>query len=98
MALAPLTPEARSQLDVPDRTHGAVVAEVKPGSPAEDAGIQQGDVILGVGQHAVASPEQVAHAIRDALKRGHSVALRVLRDGHTSYVAVDPGKSAESDG
>jgi serine protease Do len=92
LALAPLNPETRSQLDLPARTKGAVVAEVQPGSPAEAAGIQQGDVIVGVGMQAVGSPEQATHAIRDALHGGKAVALRILRDGHTAFVAVDPNK------
>ena len=98
LALAPLTPEARNQLDVPERTKGAVVADVKQGSPAEMAGIQQGDVILGVGQASVSSPDQAAHAIKDAIKGGKSVALRVLREGHTTFVAVDPSKSEQNEG
>ena len=49
----PLSPDMRSQLDVPDGTHGAVVRGVEPGSPAEQAGLQPGDVIVGVGTHAV---------------------------------------------
>ena len=93
LALAPLTPEARGQMDIPARTHGALVAEVQPGSPAELAGLQQGDVIVGVGTRPVASPEQAVRAIRDSLRGGHAVALRIWRDGHMAYVAVTPAKA-----
>lgn len=92
LALAPLTPELRSQMDVPPRTRGAVVAEVQPGSPAEAAGIQQGDLIVGVGSQTVASPEQATKAIREGVHGGKSVALRILRDGRAAFVAVDPSK------
>jgi serine protease Do len=88
LALAPLSPEMRSQLNVPDRTRGAVVANVAPGSPADKAGIQQGDVIVGVGSKAVTSPEQVAADIREALHHGDAVALRLFRDGHMAFVGV----------
>ena len=92
IALGQLTDEARNQLNLPDSTKGAVVAQVKPNSPAEMAGIKEGDVIVGVGTKAVASADQAQHAIRDALKGGKTVALRILRDGHAAFVAVDPAK------
>jgi serine protease Do len=93
LALAPISPDVRSQLDLPDQMKGAVVAQVKPGSPADQAGIQQGDVIVGVGEKSVASADQAAHAIREATRHGHALALRVFRDGHTQYVAVDMSKA-----
>jgi serine protease Do len=97
LALAPLSPDMRDQLDLPAKTKGAVVAEVKPGSLAEEAGIKQGDVIVGVGEHAVNSPEEAAKAIRASTKENHAVALRVLRDGHTAFVAIDTSKGNTTD-
>jgi serine protease Do len=97
LALAPLSPDMRDQLDVTAKTKGAVVAEVKPGSPAEEAGIKQGDVIVGVGEHAVNSPEEAAKAIRASTKENHAVALRVLRDGRTAFVAIDTAKGETAD-
>ena len=87
--LAPLTPELRGELDLPARTHGVVVAEVMPDSPAAQAGIREGDVIIGVGSEVVASPGDAAKAIRSAIRKDHAVALRILRDGQTAFVAVD---------
>jgi serine protease Do len=96
VALAPLSPEMRSQLDLPARTHGAVVADVTQDSPAAKAGIQQGDVIVGVGSRAVSDPDQAASAIHAAIHGGHAVALRILRDGQTMFLAVDLNKAATS--
>jgi serine protease Do len=89
VALAPLTPEVRGQLDLPARTTGAVVAEVQPGSPAEQAGLREGDVIVGVGGQAVGSPDEASKAIRSAAKKDHAVALRILREGRSAFVAID---------
>jgi serine protease Do len=97
LALAPLSPDVRDQLELPAKTKGAVVAEVKPGSPAEEAGIKQGDVIVGVGDRSVDSPEEAAKAIRASTKENHAVALRVLRDGHTAFVAIDTTKGNTTD-
>ncbi|WP_428487576.1 Do family serine endopeptidase [Rhodopila sp.] len=89
LALAPLSPDMRNQLDVPDGTNGAVVQRVRPGSPADAAGLQPGDVIVGVGMHAVKSPAEAATAMRGALSGSdHALALRVIRNGQPVFVGV----------
>jgi serine protease Do len=89
LALAPLSPDMRDQLDVPDGTKGAVVQGVQPGSPAEAAGLQPGDVIVGVGTHPVGSPAEAAKAMRTALNGSdHALALRVIRNGQPVFVGV----------
>ena len=89
VALAQLSPEMRDQLDLPPSVKGALIARVQPGSPAAQAGLREGDLILGVGTHAVASAEDAAGAIRKAVKSGNDIALRVMRDGKAGYVAVE---------
>ncbi len=89
LALAPLSPDMRGQLDLPDGTKGALVQGVQAGSPAETAGLQPGDVIVGVGTHAVTSPAEAAKAMRAALKStDHALALRVIRNGQPIFVGV----------
>lgn len=92
LALAPLSPDMRNQLDVPDGTKGAVVQGVQPGSPAELAGLQPGDVIVGVGSHSVASPAEAAKAMRTAMNgTDHALALRIIRNGQPAFVGVTMG-------
>jgi serine protease Do len=98
LALAPLTPDVRGQLDLPTQTKGVLVAQVESGSPAESAGLQEGDVIVGVGTHSVGSPREAMRAIHDAVGSAHSVALRILRDGHTEFVAIDMANAEKSEG
>jgi serine protease Do len=89
LALAPLSPDVRGQLDVPDGTKGALIQGVQPGSPAEQAGLQPGDVIVGVGTHAISSPAEAAKAMRSALNgTDHAIALRVIRNGEPMFVGV----------
>jgi serine protease Do len=93
LALAPLSPDVRNQLDMPDNTKGALVQGVQPGSPAEAAGLQPGDVIVGVGTHAVSSPAEAASAMRTALNGSdHALALRVIRNGQAVFVGVTLGQ------
>jgi serine protease Do len=94
LALAPLSPDLRNQLEVPDGTNGVVVRNVEPGSPAEQAGLQAGDVIVGVGSKKVASPSEAATAIRGASK-DRAVALRIIRNGEPIFVGVNLDQSSE---
>jgi len=89
LALEPISPDVRDQLNLPASTRGAVVAQVQPGSPADQAGIQQGDVVVGVGNRAVSNPREAVEAIHGATRQGQEVALRIMRDGHTQFVALD---------
>ncbi len=88
LSLAPLTPDLRSQFDLPAHARGAIVSGVQPGSSADQAGLHQGDVIVGVGTHPVTSPDEAVNAIHEAEHGNRSLALRVMRNGHTSFVAV----------
>jgi serine protease Do len=103
LALQALTPDVRQQLNIPSRVQGAVIAQVQPGSPADQAGIQPGDVLIGVGTRAVTSPQEAVRAIHAATgKDGNpgetSLALRILRNGQTAFVALDLDRSGNDDG
>jgi serine protease Do len=90
LALAPLSPGVRGQLDLPSGTKGAVISGVQPGSPAQMAGLQPGDVIVGVGTKSVDSPSEAVNAIRSAMNgKNHAVALRVIRDGQPIFVGIN---------
>ncbi len=90
LALAPLNPDMRQQLQLPEHVRGAVVAGVQPGSAAEQAGLHEGDLVIGVGTKAVTSPSEAVAAIRTATKDGKGVDLRIMRDGQAQFVAVSP--------
>jgi serine protease Do len=97
LALGALTPDVANQLDLPDGTRGAVVTQVQPGSPADQAGIQAGDVIVGVGTQPVTDPAQAVSAIQRAEGHGdQAVALRIIHDGQSAFVAVNPQSGSDA--
>ena len=61
-------------------TSGAFVQRVSPGSGAEGAGLQQGDVIIGLDGSRVRSAEDVGQAVR-AREPGDQVEIVYVRDG-----------------
>jgi S1-C subfamily serine protease len=58
---------------------GVRVVEVQPGSPAEVAGLEPGDVILALDQETVTGIDDIARVL-DGSKIGKRVSVRVLRD------------------
>lgn len=64
---------------------GALVEQIAPGSPAEAAGIQPGDVIVAIEGAAIADAQALIQTI--ARKRpGDAVAVRIVRQGQTGEV------------
>ena len=89
MALAPLTPDARSQFGLGPNVDGVVVSKVTPNSHAAESGVQAGDVIVRVGSDAVKTPAEAAAKIHAAQKaKKDAVPLLVSRDGTTYYLAL----------
>ena len=96
LALGPITPDARDQLNLPQRHARCAGGGCRQGSPADQAGLQQGDVIVAVGNHAVENPGQAVHDIHAAMSASsHAVALRVIRDGQAVFVAIAPDQPNE---
>ncbi|RYX86712.1 Do family serine endopeptidase [bacterium] len=73
-------------------TRGVVVTQVEAGSPADDAGLQRGDVIEQVGQTSVATVDEMNAQVKQLLGRqngtGKKVALYVNRNGERSFAVI----------
>ncbi len=58
------------------------MTEVSNGSPADKAGLKEGDVIIAIGDEKVSTPENLSEII-GAKKPGESVDVTYLRRGRT---------------
>jgi serine protease Do/2-alkenal reductase len=82
-----VTPEIEASLSLPD-TSGALIGAVAPGSPAAKAGLQAGDVLVGLAGIPIKNPR--ALFIRAAeIPAGQSVRATFWRDGERQEVMLD---------
>ena len=84
VGIADLTPEVREQLRAPDDLHGAVIERVQPGSPSDDAGLQPGEVIVGVNRHETASASDVQKAL-SSIPKGQDALVLIWANGGNTF-------------
>ena len=84
LGLENLTPDLQEQLQAPHDIHGAVIEQVQPGSPADNAGLQQGDIILEVNRHKVQNASDVQQALSNVAK-GQDALLLVWSNGGNTF-------------
>jgi serine protease Do len=97
IAISDLTPDVRQQLQLGSDVQGVAVAQVQPGSPAEDAGLSSGDVIMEVNRKPVTSAEQFRNDVKQ-LPADKDMLLRVWANGGTTFRVVHPESTSGSNG
>jgi serine protease Do len=89
LAVSDLTSDAKQQINAPDQLSGAIVQSVRPGSPAEDAGLQPGDVIIEVDRKPTSSASQFVNQVHQN-QSGKDLLLLVWSKGNASYRTIHP--------
>jgi serine protease Do len=86
VTVADFDSQTRAELNIPDNVHGALVTAVDPSSPAYDAGLRSGDLILEINHHPVKDAQD---AVKDTAKpTNHETLLRIWSQGGIAYMAV----------
>jgi len=96
LRLADLTSNVRNEMQGEDSqsersVHGAIVEDVQPGSPADNAGLQRGDVIMEVNRHAVKSATEAAQAL-SGVPNGQDALLLVRSNGGSTFRVLHPSQ------
>lgn len=87
VSLEAVTPAFLRQSRLASNTHGVAVRRVDPDSPAGQAGLLAGDVIMEVNRQPVTSVEDVNRYLHE--ENTGSTLLFVNHDGRTRYIAID---------
>ena len=82
LTLIDLTPALMRQFNLPSGVRGAMIREVEDGSPADQAGLQAGDVIRQVDRQPITSARTCEQALGRA---GNQVLLLIQRGPYAGY-------------
>ncbi|MBX6313581.1 MAG: trypsin-like peptidase domain-containing protein [Isosphaeraceae bacterium] len=85
----PLTRSLARQIGVDPKTQGVLVMEVTKGSPAEKAGLKQGDIITHFDGNPVSTRKSLQYLVQTS-DIGKSYELRYLRNGKEHIVTLAP--------
>jgi Do/DeqQ family serine protease len=95
VGVQPLTSDLATGLGL-KQVRGVLVNMVKPGSPADRAGIRNGDVITAIDGHNVDDPNELRNRVATT-KPDSQVKISFLRDGREQQVNLKVGElTAES--
>jgi len=86
-----------STTDAPNGDPGALVVDIRPGSPAGEAGFERGDLITGVAGEEVGESADVAEVVTSK-RPGERVEVTVRRGGDEESLNVELGERPESAG
>ncbi|MBM4242598.1 MAG: DegQ family serine endoprotease [Deltaproteobacteria bacterium] len=89
LAVQNLTPEIAESLGIGIDVQGVLVSGVEPGSPADEAGLRRGDVIVEVNRKPVKDVDGYKKEMK-ATGEGKSVLMLVRRGENTLFLALKP--------
>jgi S1-C subfamily serine protease len=87
---SPVTPEAQQRFGL-SRDRGVLVARVYAGSPAQQAGLRQGDIIIEMKGEAVEGQADLYRLLRRS-QVGEQVELKIDREGREETVQLTLGE------
>ena len=84
-----LTNELAGRYGLKSSDHGVVVVRVKSGSPAEEAGVRDGDLVLEVNRKPVGTLKAYERVVA-SLPKDQAVLLLLRRQGRAIYLTLRP--------
>ena len=88
--IQPMTDDLADSLGLPEN-RGEFIQSVQPGEPAEQAGLQAGDVVLRVDGKEV-TPDQTLSFIVANIEPGRRIPLEIVRDGQRRTLTATVGR------
>jgi len=76
--------------------HGVLVDEVRPGSPADKAGLKGGDRLVEFDGERIRSARQFARLVQETAA-GRTVPAAIVRDGRRSNIQITPESDRRAD-
>jgi PDZ domain-containing secreted protein len=94
--LQPLSDELKEAMDIDEDVEGVLISDVVDDSPADEFGLEDGDVIIAIDDEEIETVKRATRAIK-AYSPGDEVEIVVLRDGDRKRVLkVELGERDEA--
>jgi len=93
--LQELTSDLKESLDLGKSVEGVLISGVVEDSPAEEAGLEDGDVIISYDGEKVYSAKKLTSLVRKT-EPGSRVKIKVIRDGEDKRLTVTLGERSSS--
>lgn len=90
-----ITPDLAQAFNLDNGHFGVLVTKIMDGSPAEDAGLQSGDIVLELDDQVLHSASELRNKV-GMMAIGDTVKLKLLRDGDYKTVSVKIGEPSAS--
>ena len=87
VGISDITAPVALQMDLEDR-RGVIIGRVWPNSPAQEAGIQTGDILINIDGHDIASLRELQRVMREDLEVGQEALAVFLREGQPIELLV----------
>ncbi|MCX8011913.1 MAG: DegQ family serine endoprotease [Desulfobacterota bacterium] len=86
-----LTPDLANQMGIADK-EGVIITDVEPGGPADEAGLQRGDIIKEVNRIPVKNIKNYSDILAKA-KPGENILFFIRRGEDSLYLVLKPAKT-----
>ncbi len=83
-----LTPAIIEHLGINREINGVIVVEVEVGSPAEEASLIEGDIILEVAQQSVSGPNDFFNLMEQHTEPGKALLIRYVRGSNDPDITI----------
>jgi len=94
IGIADLSSDVREQLQAPQNLKGAVIQRVQPGSPAEEAGLQPGEVIQSVNRQQTPSAADVQKALA-SVPQGQDAMVLIWGNGGSTFRVLHAANNSD---
>ncbi|NLN94506.1 MAG: Do family serine endopeptidase [Candidatus Hydrogenedens sp.] len=88
MKVTEITPEIQQRLELKAGVKGVIVTQVDPGSPAHEARLMEGDIIIEVAQQSISSTKEFFNVVEKNAEPGKGLLVQFVRGDRDPDITI----------